>query len=367
MPTPARLSHPRARLYEVVRTAHLERARELAPASIVYRRRRYDFDPSVAPGVELVQAEPMAAARLLVRSGVTALEVNEPLQLSSAIATLSTLLALDLRGRLRGTRPLVVTYAIENLDPMSARPARLRSRLKLRAQRWAAGRVWRRLDRIVYGTTGARDLHARVLPLRPDLESTVIEALPAPMPARSEVVRDPLQIVFLGALVGRKGFPLLVDAWSTVLQREPRACLVILGSGELEPAAAALSDRHPSVTFHRDPARSVIFDTLAASRTLVLPSQPRPDWREQVGLPIVEGLAAGCLVVTTTETGIAGWLDEHGHRVVEPGDDAVALAEAILATIASTRTPEDVLADLPARDGRLAADTWLFRDAGGDR
>ena len=79
----SRTASSRVRLYETVRTAHLERARELAPASIVYRRRRYDFDPAVAAGLDLIEAGPVGAAVVLARSDVRELEINEPLMVSS--------------------------------------------------------------------------------------------------------------------------------------------------------------------------------------------------------------------------------------------------------------------------------------------
>ncbi|MFZ4893541.1 glycosyltransferase family 4 protein [Plantibacter sp. Mn2098] len=367
MSSTARLTHQRVRLYEVIRTAHLERARELAPASIVYRTERYDFDPSVAPEVELVKAGPVAAARLLARSGVTTIEVNEPLQLSAAPATLLTLWSLGAGTLFGGTRPLVVSYAIENLDPSGFRPARLRSRAKRRVQRWCAERVWRRLDRIVYGTHGAKSLYESALSSRPGLDAAVVEALPAPFPSRTGVERDQHQVVFLGALSDRKGFPLLAEAWPLLAAAHPGARLVILGTGALEPLATTLAAADPSVTVHIDPARSVIFDVLAGSRVLVLPSQPRPAWREQVGLPIVEALASGCLVVTTSETGIAAWLADHGHTVVDPDLSAQELADAIGTTLASTTRSQDVLDDLPDTDGRLAADARMFATTAGAR
>ena len=74
---------PAVRLYESLRTAHLERAHQLAPASIVHRVTRYDFDESLAVGLDLVQAGPVRAAWLVGRSGVRVLEVNEPLMTSS--------------------------------------------------------------------------------------------------------------------------------------------------------------------------------------------------------------------------------------------------------------------------------------------
>ena len=92
----------------------------------------------------------------------------------------------------------------------------------------------------------------------------------------------------------------------------------------------------------------------------VLLSQPTPTWREQVGLPVVEGLAHGCTVVTTTETGLAGWLAAHGHEVLPPGAPDGEVAAAVDRALGRRRPAGDVLADLPAADGRLAADRWMF-------
>ena len=112
-----RITGAHARLYESVRSAHLERARELEPAAILYRQRRYDFDESAAEGLELIRASPVTAAWLLVRSKVRVLEINEPLQSSSAPATALALAALGIARVVGRPRTTVVCYAIENADP----------------------------------------------------------------------------------------------------------------------------------------------------------------------------------------------------------------------------------------------------------
>ena len=92
---------------------------------------------------------------------------------------------------------------------------------------------------------------------------------------------------------------------------------------------------------------------------VVLLSQRRPRWREQVGLPIVEALAHGCNVLTTRETGLAEWLADHGHRVLPNGSDVSAISRALVEVLLGQRDSTQVLAALPAVDGRLTADTWL--------
>ena len=85
-----------------------------------------------------------------------------------------------------------------------------------------------------------------------------------------------------------------------------------------------------------------------------------PLWREQVGLPITEGLAHGCVIVTTNETGIATWLRENGHQVIEEREVGRELASAIVAAAQSELTADDVRRQLPDVDGRVAARRWLY-------
>ena len=136
--------------------------------------------------------------------------------------------------------------------------------------------------------------------------------------------------------------------------------LQVVGKGplveEVRTSAAAL----PAVEVTVDPPRDEVHRILRGTQTLVLLSQPRNRWREQVGLPIVEGLAHGCTVVTTEQTGLAPWLAEHRHVVVTASSDPAQTAAAIVTSARMNRSPADVTADLPATDGRTMADRWLF-------
>ncbi|WP_082486558.1 glycosyltransferase family 4 protein [Frigoribacterium sp. Leaf186] len=366
--TPPRSSRRRAprlpavRLYESLRTAHLERAHELAPASIVYRVTRYDFDAALAEGLDLVPAGPVRAAWLVARSEVETLEVNEPLMTSSLPATALVLAALAVRRRLTGRPTTVVSYLIGNADPFTVATApRLRTRLRRRGERVLARAVWRRLDRVVYGTDAARETYTRLLGgPRSGAAVTTVPALPTRHPqARGGGVRPPA-VTFLGSFVERKGLRVLAAAWPLVVAARPDATLALLGKGALEQEARALSVAQPSVTVEVDPPRRRIHSVLDDSRVLVLWSQPSPTWREQVGLPIVEGLSHGCTVVTTTETGLADWLTRHGHVVAADAASPEVLAAAIVEALDAARPADEVLADLPARDGRLEADDRLF-------
>jgi glycosyltransferase involved in cell wall biosynthesis len=166
-------------------------------------------------------------------------------------------------------------------------------------------------------------------------------------------------VAFVGDLAERKGIALLLAAWSSIEEREPDARLTVIGKGDLESVVRNVADQHASIEMLVDPPRHEIHRTLAAAAVLVLLSQRTVTWREQVGLPILEGLAHGCQVVTTSETGIADWLQDHGHDVVGPLASAGDVADVVLTALRRRRSAASALGDLPARDGRLAADDWL--------
>jgi glycosyltransferase involved in cell wall biosynthesis len=353
----------RARLYQTIRTAHLERAHVLEPATILFQQRRYDFEDSLAVGLELIQAGPLRSAWLLARSKVQALEINEPLMLESLPATAIALLALQWRRR-RRTRPAVVTYAIGNLDPFAASTSRrLKSRVRRLLNRAMAKYVWAQVDRIVYGTDGARELYGQLLPPVAHMEELTIPALPEPCgcPPCHRHLSAPV-VLFLGALADRKGFPAVLAAWPRIRLQHPTAQLRIVGKGDLEAVALQRAERDPSVQVWIDPGRDEVHRQLRAADVLVLPSRRTRTWREQVGLPIVEGLAHGCTIVTTTETGLASWLAEHGHTALPPECTAEELGTAVAQQLSSPRTAAEVMGSLPDGDGRLDADRWLFRD-----
>ncbi|MCI9871135.1 glycosyltransferase family 4 protein [Arthrobacter humicola] len=357
-----KLNSTRARLYESLRTAHLERARQLEPAVILYRQKRYDFDEQLTQGLHLVHANRLKAAFLLGRSRVRQLEINEPLMLSSLPATFLALVAVRLAGAVRGHRTRIVTYAIGNADPFAGPGGQgWKSRTRKMVERRLALYVWRHVDRVAFGTLAAQEVYRDVLPrLQEGQEECLVPALPAPCECNPNYPKVPARVVYLGDLSRRKGFPLVLAAWSRVVQQDPGAALVILGKGAMVAEAESAGTSNSSVEVHIDPSRDEIHRVLRQAQVLVLPSQSTATWREQVGLPIVEGLAHGCSIVTTTETGLSDWLADNGHAVVSPHATAQELADVICKAIASGPFGNDVTASLPDSDGRLAADEWLF-------
>lgn len=357
-------THRRVRLYHQLRTAHLERAAQLPPATIVYGRRRYDFDDDLARSLDLVHAGGVRAAWYLLRHPVDGLEINEPLYASAARTTALALLGVRFARLVGRPRTQVVSYAIENLDPFSSRvtggvKARLARRLDLALVRF----VWSQVDRIAFGTEAAEQLYRRRLSWRPGPTATLVPALPvAAVTEPPTKVAD--QVLFVGAFSDRKGIRQLLAAWPTVRTARPAARLVVVGQGLLEATVKSQAATDASITVVVDPPRDWLRAHQAESPVVVLASQPSLRWREQVGLPIVEGLSYGATIVTTAETGLATWLRDHGHRVIDDAGSTEDLAAALVSALADPVPVAEVLASLPTDDGRLAADAWLF--AGGD-
>ncbi|PZR54257.1 glycosyl transferase family 1 [Xylanimonas oleitrophica] len=363
---PGPTARPRhLQVYRDLRTAHLERALSLPPADLLYLRTRYDFDPTLAARVPHARVGLAGAVAHVLRHGYASVEVNEPAALESARLAGLVVVAVRLRDALTGRRTAVVTYAIGNVDPRTV-PAphgwwpRLGRRLDLALARWA----WRRCDRVVLGTDAAGELYPAAFgpPGRRAHTRTVL-ALPSPCTCPGGRAKAERSLLFVGDLSPRKGFDHVLAAWPVVRERHDDARLVVVGRGELTGRAAALAAADDRVTFLPDPARDVVHRELDRACVLVLPSQRHGAWREQVGLPVVEGLAHGCTVVTTDETGLAAWLSAHGHRVVPAARTASDLPGALVGALAVPLRPGVVLGALPAHDARLAAGRWL-RDGG---
>ncbi|HEV6954912.1 MAG TPA: glycosyltransferase family 4 protein [Promicromonospora sp.] len=355
-----------ARVYRTLRTAHLERALALPPADILYQDSRYDFDEDLVGRVRPEQVGDLRCAWLVARRGYQVVEINEPAAIDCVRRAAAVVLALAVSDLLRRRRTRVVTYAIGNIDPRALpRPTawwpRLGRTLDLLLARW----VWRRTDRVAFGTETSRQLYGSVFGLagRRRPHWTTIEALPAPcdcVPEGTTPDKTPGRILFLGDLSPRKGFDAVLAAWGAVRRRLPDAVLTVVGRGALLDRAHEAARADDRVRVIADPPRDVVHAELRRASVVVLPSRRQGAWREQVGLPLVEGLAHGCTVVTTDETGIADWLRRAGHGVIPAGSLSELLVPVLAEAAARPLDPGSVRASLPSQDSRLEADAWLF-------
>ena len=142
-----------------------------------------------------------------------------------------------------------------------------------------------------------------------------------------------------------------VDGWRLrMLGWRPRTSQVLTwGRGREDVEVVVAADR------------AHVHDALRRAAVVVLPSRRVDGWREQVGLSLAEGLAHGCHLLTTTETGLAEGLRADGHTVVPP-EDARALAQGLRR--ATGVAP--LLRPVPpaALDSRRRVLDWLAGDGG---
>jgi glycosyltransferase involved in cell wall biosynthesis len=360
--------HRSIRVYAGLRTAHLERFPHMEPAQVLYTGTRYDFDENVADRTDIpVQSSRVGVLKELLRHHHSVVEINEPAMVGQGPYLLAQVLAIRARSLLLRRPSEVTAYCIANADP--ALELRARWRLPLPLGRVLAAAMLRALvrniDRLAFGTTGSLDVYRRYVSMaRLDGKARMFEALPSPCSCLSSEgggERHANQLVFVGSLTDRKGVRQTMAAWDITRVRLPTATLRILGKGPLLAEVMNWAAVRPEVTVEFDPPRPRIHQVLRQSAALILLSQRHSYWREQIGLPIVEGLGHGCEIITTSETGLADWLARHGHSVLAPEANPVRAADAIAASFSRAATRSGSLADLPATDQRIVADRWMMR------
>jgi glycosyltransferase involved in cell wall biosynthesis len=297
------------------------------------------------------------------------LEVAEPLWLGEWVRALRYIVLVKLLRARPGRRTVrVATYAIENLDArerLSFRTLDARPVLGAVASRLATlgvGVSLLLLDAVVFGTTGAYENYRRAFGW--SLRRTEHAVLPPRVgvctvcgPGDGDAPRA-RTVLFLGTPSARKGFPVLMEAWALAGGAD-RGWQVVVA----DPSGVDHPDLPPGVSTRTRPARSAVHELLRSSAVVALPSVRLRRWREQIGLPLVEGLAHGCRVVTTTETGLAD--DLRGHPLVTfttPGDPR-SLAHGLRRAMDAAEAGAGVAAHRAGRDGYTKRDVvaWWLR------
>ncbi|PZF62866.1 hypothetical protein DEJ33_15285 [Curtobacterium sp. MCPF17_047] len=343
------------RIYPELRAAQVHRDSQLMPAEGWFFNRNYDLPTEDVPD-HFVQMNTRAALQAVARGDVSVLEVPELLWARELPRTVALLLVHKVCTHGSSRR---VFYGIENNDPRRALfGTRGYPRLAVKLALTLVGATARLLvDGIAFGSQGAQRSYD-ALPFFRRIRSALIEELPARPSSQVTDSSGRRGAIFVGALEARKGITRLQAAWEQVEQALPGAVLTIVGDGPLHDDVRAWSEGKPdSRKFTGRLPHARVAELLQASTVLVAPSQREGRWREQVGLPIKEGLAAGVTVVSTSDTGLSSWLAAHGHFIVEGTDSA--LPEAIETALTQPLDPRAVVATLPAEDGRVVADRWL--------
>lgn len=141
----------------------------------------------------------------------------------------------------------------------------------------------------------------------------------------STLPRRPLSLLFAGRLVSVKGLQVLLQSLALLFPKWPGLQLTLLGDG---PERHALQQQieakgwQRAVTVAGAATGEAVAAAMASHRVLVVPSLQEP-----FGTVVLEGLASGCVVVTST---VGGLPEAGGNFTLQvPPADAVALASAI--------------------------------------
>ena len=149
-------------------------------------------------------------------------------------------------------------------------------------------------------------------------------ALPAggaPAP-RLRAPGDPLEIVFVGQAVDRKGLPILLRAFEALREHVP-ARLTIVGASEPEVAPLLVERDGMSVLGRVSDADKRA--ALERADVLAAPSLGS----ESFGMVLTEGFAAGTPAVASDIAGYRDVVRDGVDGVLVPGGDATALAETL--------------------------------------
>jgi glycosyltransferase involved in cell wall biosynthesis len=122
----------------------------------------------------------------------------------------------------------------------------------------------------------------------------------------------PLRFLFVGAITARKGVPLLVDAWRKLAPLGAEMWLVGAASDQVKPLMPEL----PGWTHFDRVPRAEVAGLMQQCDVFVFPS-----YFEGFGLVLLEAMACGLPVITTTATAGPDFVTEgESGWVIEPGD-----------------------------------------------
>jgi len=143
--------------------------------------------------------------------------------------------------------------------------------------------------------------------------------------------KDSVDMLAMGSLYKRKGYDVLIEAWSEIASEFPDSTLHILGNGPLREyldQRIAELDIEDSVKFHGFVDRETVVEMLSSVRAFVHPSRSE-------GFPHVrlEAMASACPVIATNVTGASEMIRHGTDGLVVPtgeyGPLAAAMAELL--------------------------------------
>ncbi|TYT63482.1 glycosyltransferase family 4 protein [Natrialba swarupiae] len=202
-------------------------------------------------------------------------------------------------------RPVVVHVHGSSFDEFVATDSR--------ALAWYQSVVFDASDRVVVLSPHWRD----VVATRTDEES--IHVLPNAVEPSSydpEFGADPPRLVFVSNMIDRKGVAELVEAVDRLATSTDRPFEAeFAGKGPLSSSVEELAAEHENVTYHGYVSEQRKRELLSEGSIYVLPT-----YAEGLPIAMLEGMAGGNAVVSTTVGSIPEVIGDENGILIEPGD-----------------------------------------------
>ena len=219
--------------------------------------------------------------------------------------------------------------------------------------RWLQSIVFGRADRIVVLSAYWRDVLAgRVHPEKIQVLPNAVD----PSEYDPDFGAEPPHVVFVSNLVERKGVTELVEAIDTLADRGVEFRASIAGSGPLDAVVAGAAERHEHVEQLGYVSEAEKRDLLDSGAVFTLPT-----YAEGLPIAMLEGMAGGNAVVSTTVGSIPEVIGEENGILIDPGDPT-ALADALESLVTDVERTRGM-----ARRNRALVETKYSWDRATDR
>ncbi|TAN26583.1 MAG: glycosyltransferase family 1 protein [Actinomycetota bacterium] len=151
-------------------------------------------------------------------------------------------------------------------------------------------------------------------------------------------------VLFIGRHEHRKGLEVLIEAFIGI--EEPDLTCWIAGDGPQTPYLRAITARDPRIVWLGRISDAEAMARMKAADVVCAPSL----YGESFGVVLLEGMAAGSLVVATDIAGYRGVARDNVEAILVPPNDLVLLRKALLKAFS-----DDELADNLRSNGRKRA------------
>ncbi len=168
----------------------------------------------------------------------------------------------------------------------------------------------------------------RLIPMGVDVSHFKPRAVKKP-----EWFKDNKIILFVGRLSDQKGVQHLIGALPTILDKEPKAKLLIIGEGpykqQLESVVFSSNVGHAVHFLGGLPQEDIAYYCNIAD-AFVLPALSTASGTEALGLSLLEAMASGCAVIGTNIGGIPSIISHGNNGVLVEQKNQTQLTHAIL-------------------------------------